>query len=73
MSLMSTYRLSNKTRAISSEIIGIIYASTDEVHQLFTPGRSAQITDVMIDSMGVLLGILLVTLVIKLYIKRHVS
>lgn len=69
MALMSTYNLSNKKRAIISEIIGIIYASSDEIHQLFTPGRSAQITDVMIDSMGVLLGILLVILTIKLYKK----
>lgn len=69
MALMSTYNLSNRKRAIISEITGIIYASSDEIHQLFTPGRSAQITDVMIDSMGVLLGILLVILTIKLYKK----
>lgn len=72
MSLMATYNLSNKTRAIVSETIGVVYASTDELHQLFIQGRSAQITDVMIDSMGVLLGILLTTLVIKLYKTKHI-
>ena len=71
MSLMSTYNLGNKKRTIISLVLGIIYASLDEFHQLFTPGRSAQITDVIIDSMGVMLGILLVMLVIKIYKILH--
>jgi VanZ family protein len=37
--------------------ICIFYASTDEFHQLFVPGRGAQIRDVLIDSTGALLGI----------------
>lgn len=40
-------------------IVGIIYAMTDEVHQLAITHRSGNITDVLIDSLGVLLGILL--------------
>ena len=28
------------------------YACTDEIHQLFVPGRSGQFTDVMIDCIG---------------------
>ena len=68
---MSTYNLGNKKRTIISLVLGIIYASLDEFHQLFTPGRSAQITDVIIDSMGVMLGILLVMLVIKIYKILH--
>ncbi len=38
-------------------LIGILYAAGDEFHQLFVPGRSGQFTDVMIDSVGVILGI----------------
>lgn len=37
--------------------IGVLYAAGDEFHQLFVPGRSGQFTDVMIDSVGVILGI----------------
>lgn len=37
--------------------ITILYAVSDEIHQLFVPGRSCQITDVGIDSLGALLGI----------------
>ena len=35
------------------------YAITDEVHQIFVPGRSCMPTDVLIDSAGVLAGVLL--------------
>lgn len=41
-------------------ILGFIYAVTDELHQLFVPGRQAAITDVGIDTAGILLGLLLV-------------
>ncbi len=39
--------------------IGIFYAASDEFHQLFVPGRSGQITDVMIDVGGFSAGMLL--------------
>ena len=34
------------------------YAGTDEFHQLFVPGRSGKVIDVLIDSSGALLGVL---------------
>lgn len=37
--------------------ICVLYAISDEVHQLFVPGRSGQATDVFIDSAGAMLGI----------------
>lgn len=39
-------------------IFGTVYAATDEFHQLFVPGRSGQVSDVMLDSAGVFLGVL---------------
>jgi VanZ like protein len=38
---------------------GIAYAITDEVHQLFVPGRVGAPLDVAIDSVGVAAGVLL--------------
>jgi VanZ family protein len=35
---------------------GILFAVSDEIHQAFIPGRSARITDVLIDSVSVALG-----------------
>ena len=51
---------------IISWIICIIYAASDEIHQLFVPGRSGQVRDVLIDSAGSFLGIFLMTLCTKL-------
>lgn len=45
--------------------IGTLYAITDEIHQYFVPGRSCQITDVLLDSCGVITGILLVIILLK--------
>lgn len=38
--------------------ICISYAISDEVHQLYVPGRSGEVRDVMIDTAGASLGIL---------------
>ena len=70
MAFISTYQIKEKDRIIISTIIGIIYACSDEIHQSFVPGRSPMITDVMIDTMGVILGILLIT-TIKLIIQKY--
>lgn len=43
-----------------------IYAISDEIHQLFVPGRAGQVRDVLIDSSGSLVGIAIVLIFIKL-------
>jgi len=35
-----------------SVLVVLLYSISDEVHQLFVPGRSGEILDVMIDTMG---------------------
>jgi len=45
----------------------ILYASSDEYHQLFVQGRAGRVTDVLIDSSGALTGILLYSLKIFRY------
>ena len=50
-------------------LICVIYAISDEVHQLFVPGRAGQVRDVLIDSAGSLLGIIIVMAFEKLLIK----
>lgn len=59
--LVSTY--TNKLIWLYAWIIGTIYASIDELHQYFVPGRSCELKDVMIDSSGVITGIIIVMLV----------
>lgn len=55
-----------KTLFLTSWIICIAYAASDELHQFFSPGRSPQIRDVVIDSFGALAGILLGLLLIRI-------
>ncbi|MDK2809237.1 MAG: hypothetical protein PWP24_1975 [Clostridiales bacterium] len=51
--------------------IGVAYAATDEFHQLFVSGRTPQVKDVAIDSMGVLFGLLLYCLIKQ--IKKQIK
>ena len=60
----------NKKRIIISLFICIFYACTDEFHQLFIFGRSCEIRDVIIDSIGSFIGILIYNYV---YRKRHIN
>lgn len=55
-----------KDSAIYAFMLSVIYAASDEFHQLFVPGRSGQIRDVAIDSLGALTGILLSILIVNL-------
>ena len=45
-------------------LFGVAYAASDEIHQYFVPGRGPRITDVILDSFGVLCGILFILFVI---------
>lgn len=69
MGLLSTYKIKENWRIILSVLLGMIYAVSDEIHQSFIPGRTPQITDVYIDTLGVVLGVLLILLFIKIYDK----
>lgn len=46
-------------------ILGIILGGLDEVHQLFVPGRSADIADAAVDVLGILAGGLIVRIWIR--------
>lgn len=67
MSLMSTYNIKTMNKIWISLLVGLIYATSDEIHQYFVPGRSAMVTDVLIDTLGVTFGIILVIIAKKLY------
>lgn len=43
-----------------------VYAATDEIHQLFVPGRAGRFSDVCIDGAGAILGIVVYVLIVKM-------
>lgn len=67
---MLTFEKLKKSKMITYSIfICMLYASTDEFHQTFVAGRSGEIRDVVIDTIGALIGITLTYLIIKLIQK----
>lgn len=50
--------------------MGILYAASDEFHQRFVPGRSGQLSDVLLDSVGVCAGVFLGVLFLRLIGER---
>ena len=67
--LFLTYNFSDIKRMIFSLLLGVEYAAIDEIHQTFVDGRSGQIVDVFIDSIGIALGICILMLIYKITIK----
>lgn len=60
-------------RAVIAVAICVLYAASDEIHQIFVPGRSAQLRDVLIDTSGALAGIVIsYALFLKVSKKRGV-
>lgn len=47
-----------KKLIVASTAFVFLYAVSDEIHQMFVPGRSGQMGDVLIDSIAGLLGIM---------------
>lgn len=55
------YKLTAKKRLLISAFICLLYAVSDEVHQLFVPRRSCQLTDVCFDFLGSVLGAIIIS------------
>lgn len=53
-----------------SIILCIIYATSDEIHQLFVPGRACQLRDILIDSIGTITGVYLYKLINTKILKK---
>lgn len=54
-------------------IISFIYAATDEFHQYFVQGRSAEFKDVMIDSIGIVIGAVLCGMICLSRLRRSLK
>jgi VanZ family protein len=56
----------NKKAAFKTLLVGIAYAISDEVHQLFVPGRLSSLVDLVIDT----LAIVFVLMVMKMILNK---
>lgn len=68
--MMCTYQMKNLKRVLISLSICVCYAASDEIHQLFSSGRSCELRDVIIDSIGATVGILLTMLIFSIINRK---
>lgn len=62
-----------EVNAVKRSGICVLYAVSDEVHQLFVSGRSGQVIDVLIDSAGTVVGIGVYLLVDRIFERRKLK
>lgn len=62
---MCRWRISRRQRAFAAAGLTMLYACSDEFHQLFVAGRSGRFSDVLVDSAGAVLGLLLFLIAVK--------
>lgn len=70
ISLISEFTLINRKAFLIGLLLCIIYATSDEIHQLFSVGRSARILDILIDTIGSSIGISIYYLIDKKILRR---
>lgn len=58
---MNTFSMKLKYTILLSIIFGVLYAISDEFHQLFIAERSAQVRDILIDSSGIIIATFLIS------------
>ena len=64
------YRALGKKNPSLAILISLAYAFSDEIHQLFVPGRGGNLRDVLIDGLGVFASVVIIT---KLQIWKSFS
>lgn len=67
---LSASSLKFSRKIISSLGFCLVYAVSDEIHQMFSPGRSCQMSDVILDFAGSMVGIFLTAFAIYIIKKK---
>ena len=66
ISFAYTMDKTKKEKILYSIAFGVCFVITDEVHQLFVPGRTGRLLDVGIDTLGIITGILIFLIIKKM-------
>ena len=65
------YNIKGKISMAISVVISMLYACSDELHQTFVSGRSGELRDVILDTIGAITGCAVVLLISKIRRKRN--
>lgn len=63
ISFIKEFKINNSLQL--ALLTSLFYACTDEIHQYFVPGRSCEVRDVLIDTLGAFTGIILYKIIYK--------
>lgn len=69
---IALFQTKKKRMPILSTVFSSLYAVTDEIHQHFIEGRSCQISDWAIDTLGAVLGAI-AFLILFAVIRKHIT
>ena len=70
---LCTFKIKKRNITYTVIILGMIYAITDEIHQIFTPDRTPLVKDVIIDTIGVAIGVMIIMVIAKKLSKNVAS
>src|SRR5699024_616373 len=70
LAILTYHAYRGNHRIFFTLMISLLYAVGDELHQLFIPGRSAEVRDVLIDVCGAAFGLLIIKLGMKILTRR---
>jgi VanZ family protein len=73
LAVRATWRLRAALAAVLAVGLATIYGISDELHQLLTPGRSADVHDVMADLVGAVIGVAALSLVIAARARKRID
>ena len=65
------FAIKDNLKPFLSIILSSGYAITDEIHQIFVPGRACQLTDLAIDICGIVLGVVVFCVLIFIKCKAQ--
>ena len=63
------FSIKDKLKPIVSILLSFGYAITDEIHQIFIPGRAFQLSDLAVDLGGIVLGVVVFCFISFLNVK----
>ncbi len=63
------FALKDKLRPFLSIIFSVLYAISDEIHQYFVPERACQLSDLAVDSCGIVFGVAAFCIIISVISK----
>ena len=70
ISFMKEFTFLSWKQVLFSTLFVLVYACSDEIHQLFVSGRSGEVLDVFIDTIGGFLGI---SCYFKIYERKRIK